>query len=323
MDFLILVLIVALGSFGLIMLIMPKFIALLKSHDLFQEVSEYAIEEYKHKDKTPAMGGILFVVIPTLLIFIAYPTIYRDEKFLMVSVSYLLFAIIGFLDDLLIILFKNNNGLHPKLKLFLQLLFALIIYFLFPNVIDNAITIPYLNIEISLGLLYLPFMILLYAAEANAVNFTDGMDGLCAGVSFIALIPFLIFSFLENELDLSLLIIGILASLLAYLHFNRAPAKIYMGDSGSLALGALFTSLAIVLDQEIALFFVGGVFVIEMLCVCIQLTSVKLFHRRVFLYTPIHYAFRLKGVEDKNIINGFYIAALLFSIVGLLIGVGI
>ena len=96
-----------------------------------------------------------------------------------------------------------------------------------------------------------------------------------------------------------------------------------MGDSGSLALGALFTSLAIVLDQEIALFFVGGVFVIEMLCVCIQLTSVKLFHRRVFLYTPIHYAFRLKGVEDKNIINGFYIAALLFSIVGLLIGVGI
>ena len=215
----------------------------------------------------------------------------------------------------MIILFKNNNGLHPKLKLFLQLLFALIIYFLFPNVIDNAITIPYLNIEISLGLLYLPFMILLYAAEANAVNFTDGMDGLCAGVSFIALIPFLIFSFLENELDLSLLIIGILASLLAYLHFNRAPAKIYMGDSGSLALGALFTSLAIVLDQEIALFFV--------LCVCIQLTSVKLFHRRVFLYTPIHYAFRLKGVEDKNIINGFYIAALLFSIVGLLIGVGI
>lgn len=323
MDFLLLSIIVALVTLALIVLIMPKYIALLSSRDYYQEVSEYAIKEYKDKAKTPAMGGLLFVIIPVIVIFVAYPTIYKDLKAMMVFTSYILFCLIGFVDDFLIIMFKNNKGLHPKLKLLLQLVFALIIYFIFKPVINNQILIPYTEIKIDLGLIYLPFMVLLFASEANAVNFTDGMDGLCAGVSSYALIPFLIFALIAKEYNLGLIIIAIIFALLGYLKFNVAPAKIYMGDSGSLALGALFSALAVVLHQEIALFFVGGVFVIEMLCVCIQLSSVKLFHKRVFLYTPIHYAFRLKGMSDKKVVRLFYVTEIVLAIIGLIIGVGV
>ena len=186
--------------------------------------------------------------------------------------------------------------------------------------IDTRITLASLDFSFDLGLLYIPFMILLYAAEANAVNFTDGMDGLCAGVSAIALIPFFILAIFKNEYDIALIIMAVFFGLLGYLKFNRAPAKIYMGDSGSLALGALFTALAIILKEEIALFFIGGVFVVEMFCVCLQLSFVKLFHRRVFLYTPIHYAFRLKGMSDKKVIRLFYIMGIIFAIIGLLVG---
>lgn len=323
MEFIILGILVAVLTLGLMILLMPKLIALLSSHDYFQQVSEYAIKEYQDKAKTPAMGGLLFVLVPCIVIFVAYPSIFKDAKAMMVIVSYMLYCLIGFIDDFLIIIFKDNRGLHPKLKLLLQLVFAVLIYFVFASAFDNTITIPYLNLKVNFGWLYLPFMVLLYAAEANAVNFTDGMDGLCAGVSSIAIIPFFIFALLQKQFNISLIIIAVFFGLLGYLKFNRAPAKIFMGDSGSLALGALFTSLAIVLNQEIALFFVGGVFVIEMLCVCIQLSFVKLFHKRVFLYTPIHYAFRLKGYSDKKVIRGFYLLEAILALIGLLIGVGI
>ena len=320
MDFLILMVIVAAATLGLMLFLMPKFIAVLNARDYYQEVSEYAIKEYREKAKTPAMGGLLFVLVPTVVIFVAYPTIFHDLKALMVLVSYILFSIIGFLDDFLIIAFKNNAGLNPKLKLLLQLIFAGLIYLFFHPLIDTRISLASLDFSFDLGLLYIPFMILLYAAEANAVNFTDGMDGLCAGVSAIALVPFFILAIFKNEYDIALIIMAVFFGLLGYLKFNRAPAKIYMGDSGSLALGALFTALAIILKEEIALFFIGGVFVVEMFCVCLQLSFVKLFHRRVFLYTPIHYAFRLKGMSDKKVIRLFYIMGIIFAIIGLLVG---
>ena len=163
-------------------------------------------------------------------------------------------------------------------------------------------------------------MILLYTAEANAVNFTDGMDGLCAGVSFIALIPFTIIALSKGINGIAIVIMPILGGLLGYLFFNFHPAKIFMGDSGSLALGALFASLAIVLNKEIALFVIGGVFVWEMFCVCLQLTSVKLFHKKVFKYTPIHYSFVLKGMKEVDVVKMFYLIGIVLAIIGLYIG---
>ena len=322
MDFYFVALIGFFLTLILMCLTMPIYIKTLKNHHISQAVSQYALDEYKNKQKTPIMGGLLFVIIP----FIVYLLIDAVNRFnmisLMIMASYLLFCLVGFLDDILIILRGNNDGLSPKTKLIMEFVFVCLIYLIFRNYIPHDIHIPFTQIVVNVPwYIFLPFMILLYLAEANAVNFTDGMDGLCAGVSFIALLPILIIAFLKGYLSLFLLMICILAGLIGYLFFNFHPAKIFMGDSGSLALGALFTALALVLNIEIALFVIGGVFVIEMFCVCLQQIAVRLFHKRVFSYTPIHYAFTLKGMKETKVVLMFYILQLILSIAGFIIGI--
>ena len=306
-------------SFALMCFIMPHYISLLKRAGANQNVSEYALKDFKEKGKTPIMGGLLFVLIPSFIVLIINPSIIKDHKALVIILSYISFCLIGFADDILILLRHNNDGLAPKLKLILQFVFAAIIYFIFKDVFDSNIRLPFTSITLNFGIIYPFFLVLLYAAEANAVNFTDGMDGLCAGVSAIALIAFFIIALTYGEDNIAIIIIAIIASLLGYLVFNHYPAKIFMGDSGSLALGALFASLGLILKQEVALFFIGGVFIYEMFCVCLQLTSVILFHKRIFSYTPIHYAFRLKGIPEKRIVNYFYLLSAICATVGLFI----
>ena len=306
-------------SFALMCFIMPHYISLLKRAGANQNVSEYALKDFKEKGKTPIMGGLLFVLIPSFIVLIINPSMIKDHKALVIILSYISFCLIGFADDILILLRHNNDGLAPKLKLILQFVFAAIIYFIFKDVFDSNIRLPFTSITLNFGIIYPFFLILLYAAEANAVNFTDGMDGLCAGVSAIALIAFFIIALTYGEDNIAIIIIAIIASLLGYLVVNHSPAKIFMGDSGSLALGALFASLGLILKQEVALFFISGVFVYEMFCVCLQLTSVILFHKRIFSYTPIHYAFRLKGIPEKRIVNYFYLLSAICATVGLFI----
>ena len=286
-----------------------------------QEVSEYALEEFKQKAKTPIMGGLLFVIFPVIAAIVIKPDMLRSSEAIFVILSYLSYCLIGFLDDFLILKYHNNLGLSPKLKLLMQLVFSFILYFLFRPLMTNTVYFPFLHKELNIGWLYLPFMIFMYAAEANAVNFTDGMDGLCAGVSFFALLPFILLALSEGHLNLAVLIICVLGGLLGYLYYNHFPAKIFMGDSGSLALGGLFAALAVVMHKEIVLFFAGGVFVWEMFCVVLQLTSVILFHRRIFSYTPIHYAFRLKGIAEKRIVSSFWVISFGCAFIGFLIGV--
>lgn len=303
-------------------LIMPFFIKALKKHHANQSVSEYALDSYKKKDKTPIMGGLIFVIIPLAVYLLFNKNVFNDPAIMMVIVSYISFCLVGFADDLTIILTNSNEGLSAKLKLILEFIIIIFIYIIFKDSLSFCIDVPFINGGVNVSpLVFLPFMILLYLAEANAVNFTDGMDGLCAGVSVIALITFGIIAYKSNNSNLFLLIICIVGGLVGYLFFNFHPAKIFMGDSGSLALGALFSSIAIVLNKEVALFFIGGVFVIEMFCVCLQLLSVKLFHKRVFSYTPIHYAFVLKGHKEVNIVLGFYLLTIILSFIGLIIGV--
>lgn len=307
-------------SLALTVLIMPFYIKALKQHHINQSVSEYALDAYKQKEKTPIMGGLIFVIVPIVVFFILnYATI--NKTTIMVIISFIMFASVGFWDDILIILRNNNEGLSPKFKLVLELVITVFIFFLYKNDISCSIELPFLNGGVILPwYIFLPFMVLLYSAEANAVNFTDGMDGLCAGVSLIGLIAFSIIAFKENRMDLFILILCVCGGLIGYLFFNFHPAKIFMGDSGSLALGALFASIGIALDKEIALFIIGGVFVIEMFCVCLQLLSVKLFHKRVFSYTPIHYAFVLKGHKEVKIVIGFYIVEICLALIGLFVG---
>ncbi|MBQ3295938.1 MAG: phospho-N-acetylmuramoyl-pentapeptide-transferase [Erysipelotrichaceae bacterium] len=308
-------------SVGLMILAMPKFIAYLKSRNINQVTSEYALQEFKEKSRTPIMGGLLFVVIPIIVYAIVYFKGLSDRRLLFVLLSYVLYCSVGFIDDCLVISSNSNEGLSPITRLLMEFGYGLILFFLFRDIIPMQVTIPFLHITIKLHwLIFVPFMLLLYMAEANAVNFTDGMDGLCAGVSFIGLVAFYILSMLKGFSGIALFIVCVLGGLLGYLKFNFKPARIFMGDSGSLALGALFASLGIVLDQTIALFFIGGVFVVEMACVLIQQIAVRIFHKRIFSYTPIHYAFVLKGITETKVVEGFYLVELVLALIGLLIG---
>ena len=322
MSFIIVCLIGFAASFALLCILMPVYIRTLKQHKINQEVSEYSLEEYKQKSKTPIMGGLLFVIVPLIVFFTIRGRILTERSTLLVILSCVFFCLVGFADDILIILRHDNNGLSPKVKLIMEFLFVILLYFLFRDVISNSVYVPFLKLAVRLPWWgFLPFMVLLYLAEANAVNFTDGMDGLCAGVSVFALSAFAVLSYIKADYNLVILIVCIIGGLLGYLVFNHFPAKIFMGDSGSLALGGLFASIAVVLDSEIALFFIGGVFVWEMFCVVLQLSCVKLFHKRIFRYTPIHYAFVLKGMKEVKVVALFYVIAFICAAVGLFIGV--
>lgn len=295
-------------------LLMPSYIKLLKKRHIKQSVSEYALDEYKNKDDTPIMGGFLFVTVPLLVCFILDSQIIFNRPALMVMISYAAYCLIGFIDDFLIIILHNNLGLSPKVKLLLQLIFALLIFTFFHQDLNYRIALPFGGYELNLGfILFALFFVFVYAAEANAVNFTDGMDGLCAGVSIIALLPFLVAALMKKEFALALLITAVAGALLAYLKYNFFPARIFMGDSGSLALGAFFAAIAFALDNELLLITAGGVFLLEMLCVCLQLSAVKLFKRRIFRYTPIHYAFVLRGYKEKQVVLFFYLFSLILS----------
>lgn len=304
----------------LTLIIMPKFITALKNHNINQSVSEYALEEYKKKAKTPIMGGLMFVVIPVVVFVLSAIYFGISKQTVMILLSYILFCSVGFGDDYTIIIQGNNAGLSPKFKLCLEFLFVIILHIIFKDVIPSGITLPIFNKFIPLNpVLFLIFMILLYGFESNAVNFTDGMDGLCAGVSFIALIAYVVISYVNGFYEIAFLLMCIMGSMIGYLFFNFHPAKIFMGDSGSLALGALFASISIIESNEVLLLIIGGVFVVEMMCVCIQQISVRLFHKRVFSYTPIHYAFVLKGQNEVTVVLRFYLVQIVLTVLALII----
>lgn len=307
-------------SMALMLFVMPHFIKYLKRLNLSQAVSEYALEEFKEKAKTPIMGGLLFVLIPVVVfIFIARKNL--DSRILFVILAYLSFCLVGFLDDFMIILEHTNEGLSPLSKLVMETIFTVTLYLLFNDDLHECINIPFVNGGITLAVpIFVVFMVIMFLGEANAVNFTDGMDGLCAGLSVITCIGFIILCCKAKEYVLVILLTCVLGGLFGYLFFNWHPAKIFMGDSGSLALGALFASIALLLQDEVALLLLGGVYLIEMGCVCIQQISVRLFHKKIFLYTPIHYAFVLKGHKETHIVIAFYIVGIILTAIGVFVG---
>lgn len=321
MDFYLICILGLVLSFVLVYFLMIPYIDILKQHNINQEVSEYALDEYKAKAKTPIMGGLLFVLVPILVFLLINANALKETSLLIVLLSYFLFCLVGFLDDILIIARKDNNGLSPRIKLIMEFVFISLLLIIFKDSLTYSVNIPFINGGLTFKwYIFIPLVVLMFLGEANAVNFTDGMDGLCAGVSVISLLGFVILLFVQKQYNLVIFVLCVIGGLLAYLKYNHFPAKIFMGDSGSLALGALFSSIALVSNNEIILLFIGGVFLIEMFCVCLQLSFVKLFKKRIFSYTPIHYAFVLKGHKETKVVHGFYLATLILTIIGVILG---
>ena len=300
-----------------------------KSH-IKQRVSIYLEDSHKKKDGTPTMGGIIFILavfisIITLLIF---DKIEFTPNLFIVFFVFVSYALIGFLDDYLSIKRQTNVGLTTLQKLFLQLVVALVFFFIYMKSGNEPLLEIYtLNIKLNMGWFYGIFILFVLVGGSNAVNLTDGLDGLAGGLSAIAFLALGIIAWgsgwVAGYQDIAIFCFVLVGALLGFLIFNTNPAKVFMGDTGSLALGATLATIAILTDHEITLLAVMGVFIIETLSVILQVIWVKVFKHKLFLMTPLHHHFEKLGIDEREIVKGFWVVGFILAMAGIAFGVWI
>ena len=309
-------------AFGLIA------IPLLKKIKAGQRINIY-VENHQRKSGTPTMGGIIFIIptIITTILLLLTNKIEFSVNLLIVIFVFISYGLIGFLDDYISIKQNQNKGLSQFQKLFLQFIVALIFYILYRKYTDanSILEITLLNIEWKLDWFYGVFILFLLVGSSNAVNLTDGLDGLAGGLSAISFLAFGLISWgsywIEGYQDIGIFCFILVGSIMGFLVYNTNPAKVFMGDTGSLTLGATLATIAILTGHEISLAVIGGVFVLETLTVIIQITSVILFKKKIFLMTPIHHHFERLGWSEGDIVKLFWIIGFILCLLALIYGV--
>ncbi|MDD4547622.1 MAG: phospho-N-acetylmuramoyl-pentapeptide-transferase [Bacilli bacterium] len=303
-------------------------IPILKKIKANQRINIYLEETHKKKVGTPTMGGLIFIIPTIIVIFILIMLDKMDFSYSLVIVilTFLSYGLLGFVDDYLIIKRKRNKGLTETTKLISQLVIAVAFFYLFMKAGNEPLLwIHSLNIKLSIGWLYGVLILLVLVASSNAVNITDGLDGLAGGLSVIAFLAFGIISFgtgwLDGYEEVALFCFSLIGSLLGFLIFNVNPAKVFMGDTGSLALGATLGAIAIITRHELLLVVIGIVFVIETMSCVIQRVYYKFTKRRIFLMTPIHHTFEKKGWDERDIVKLFWIIGLIGAMAAIIYGV--
>ena len=318
-------LIIAFGiGFILVVLAMPKVIPFLHKMKFGQVEREEGLESHKSKNGTPTMGGIVFVIAAILGAFIVNFNNLLDPELILATIVLVGYSAIGFVDDALIIVKHSNKGLPPLAKLLAQIALAIICYFFAMNFIPDftsVITIPLLDINIDMGYLYPALILVMFAGESNGVNLSDGLDGLATGLSMVAIAPFIIFSIMTKDYTLASYATAMVGALRGFMMFNYHPAKIFMGDVGSLGLGGFLAILAILTKQELLLILVGGVFLMETLSVIIQVVSFKTRGKRVFKMAPIHHHFEMLGWSEQQVTISFWFIGFICGILSIVIGV--
>jgi phospho-N-acetylmuramoyl-pentapeptide-transferase len=315
----------------------PGLIRWLRSRQIGQSIREEGPEAHKAKAGTPTMGGVLInaaVAVPTL--------VFGDlsNRYVWVALLATLFAMaIGAGDDWRKVSRQHNRGLSGKEKLVLQALVGLAVgaasVTLFAGRPDPThISVPFLkNLHPDLGLVgYVLFAAVVVVGSSNAVNLTDGLDGLAIGSTLVAAATlallayiagnaraanYLLVPFVPGTGELSVFLAAIVGASLGFLWFNAHPAEVFMGDTGSLALGAALGTVAVLIKQEILLVFVGGLFVVEAVSVILQVASFKMTGRRIFRMAPLHHHFELLGWAESKVIIRFWIVAILFALFSL------
>ena len=298
-------------------------IPVLKRMKFGQSIREEGPEAHQKKAGTPTMGGLIFIasiIISTLLLSFVYDVISADTVILLVILVG--FGAIGFLDDFIIVVLKRNMGLNSLQKLIAQIVVAIAAFFLLKlGSFDTVVSLPFINFEFELGIFYIAFLVFWLVGFSNAVNITDGLDGLVAGTSSIAFAAFGVLALNSNQADVALFAFVVAGAMLGFLLFNVKPAKVFMGDTGSLALGGALAMISVLIKQEVLLVFIGIVFVVETLSVIIQVISFKLTGKRVFKMSPIHHHFELTGWSEWKIVIVFWGIALLAAVIPVLMEV--
>jgi len=295
----------------------PFMIPYLTHLKIGQNIREDGPQRHLVKAGTPTMGGILIITAVMLTTFIMAGS---SEEALAAVLVMLAFGGIGFWDDYVKVVLKRSLGLRAREKIGLQLLagllFGLLLVFYFGR--GTAIVIPFTGQELDLGVLYIPFIIFVLIATANSVNLTDGLDGLASGVTIFSAVAFGFIAVMTEHYLLAVFCAALAGACAGFLVFNRYPARVFMGDTGSMALGGALAAVAALTGTEIFLIIIGGIFVIEALSDILQVISFQATRKRIFLMAPIHHHFELKGWAETKVVKCFWFIAFLFMITGIL-----
>lgn len=315
---------------GLLLSILTGYILIpiLKKIHANQCISKYLIRVHEKKNHTPTIGGLIFILPTLLVIFILFLFNKIEINYTMIIVifTFISYSIVGFIDDFLKIKRNSNDGLSENQKLVFQIFIALVFFYLFLITGNEPLLwIHFLKFKQNIGFLYGIFILIVLLGTTNAVNLTDGLDGLASGLSIIALSIFGIITYntdwLNGYMDLTIFIFTLVGSLIGFLFFNINPAKVFMGDTGSMALGSVLGCIAIITRHELLLILIGFVFVIEMFTTIIQRIYYKITRKRFFSMTPIHHAFEKKGMNERDIVKLFWCVGLIAGLIALIYGV--
>jgi phospho-N-acetylmuramoyl-pentapeptide-transferase len=310
-------------GFLITVLISPIFIPFLRRLKFGQSIREEGPKSHQKKSGTPTMGGVMILLSVIVTTFVmtgkfAEPTV---KTYLLILVMFG-FGLLGFLDDFIKVVMKRNLGLTSRQKLIGQIIISAIFYFIFrQNEFSTEVSIPLTDISFDLGWFYFLFVTFWLVGFSNAVNLTDGLDGLVSGTSAIAFGAFAVLAWSLSQFEIAIFSVSVVGAVLGFLVFNAHPAKVFMGDTGSLALGGAIATVAILLKLEILLIIIGFVFVMETLSVILQVISFKTTGKRIFRMSPLHHHYELVGWSEWRVVVTFWSVGLLCAILGIYIEV--
>lgn len=310
-------------GFLISVLLSPIFIPFLRRLKFGQSIREEGPQSHQKKSGTPTMGGIMiiFSITITTIVMINKFSEISPEMFLLLFVT-LGYGLLGFLDDYIKVAMKRNLGLTSKQKLIGQIVIAVIFYAVFHYYeFATTIRIPGTDDSFDLGWAYFILVVFMLVGGSNAVNLTDGLDGLLSGTAAIAFGAFAILAWNQSQYDVAIFSVAVAGAVLGFLVFNAHPAKVFMGDTGSLALGGAIVAIAILTKLEILLVIIGGVFVVETLSVILQVISFKTTGKRIFKMSPLHHHYELVGWSEWRVVVTFWTAGLLLAVLGIYIEV--
>ena len=315
---------------GFILSLVIGLIALpiLRKNKIGQKTSRLINIRHIKKDGTPTLGGLIFI-IPTIISIVLLclkNSISLNHNLIILLFVFLSYGLLGFVDDYLKLKYKNNKGLSINIKFIVQLLIAIVFYII--NKYNGGLTdltISLFGFKVQLGYFFGLFVLFLLVGTTNAVNITDGLDGLCGGLSAVAFLSYGVIAWgsywISGYQEIAIFCFILVGAVLGFLVFNTHPAKVFMGDTGSLALGGALATVAILTRHEISLAIIGGVFVIETLSSLIQIIAIRKFNKRVFKRAPLHHHFEQLGWSESDIVKLFWIAGFMLGMLGIIYGV--
>lgn len=317
-------------SLVLSMILMPIWIRILKLRQIGQQIRADGPQAHLKKQGTPTMGGVVILIVMTASIFLVGKP---NAALILLLVATLLTGALGLIDDVSKVVKERSLGLLPWQKMSGLIIISVGFSLIAVNYIGISpqVVIPFANVSFDLGVLtsvlpfcggisipwlYVIFVFLLMAGFSNAVNLTDGLDGLAGGTVMIAMLAMCAIAYICNELSIAIFSIAAAGACLGFLWFNCYPASIFMGDTGSLALGTAFAGIAVITKTELFSIIIGALFVIEALSVIIQVMHFKRTHKRVFLMAPLHHHFEKKGWSETKVVIRFCIVTGIFAAIG-------